>query len=213
MNKPLIMIGSGGHASVLMDSLNLSGERVIAYISPNKNTSTQVFEKIQHLSNDEDINQFNPDDVLLVNGIGSMPKHNNRENVATFFTKLGFSFTSVISPLAIVSPSSKLARGVQVMHGAIIQAGACIGEGSIINTGAIIEHDCVVGANNHIAPRATLCGGVQTLNNVHVGVHACVIQGVNIGDHVIVGAGATVIKNIEDKAIVYGHRALIIKKE
>lgn len=207
------MIGSGGHASVLMDLLHLGDKRVIAYISPNKNTNNQMFEKIQHLSNDEDINQFNPDDVLLVNGIGSLPKQNNRKNVATFFTKLGFSFTSVISPSAIVSSSASLARGVQVMHGVIIQAGARIGDNSIINTGAIIEHDCDVGANNHIAPRATLCGWVQTLSNVHIGVHACVIQGLNIGNNVIVGAGAIVTKNIEDKTIVYGHRALIIKKE
>ncbi|MGI2172350.1 acetyltransferase [Shewanella sp. MF05960] len=211
MNKPLIMIGSGGHASVLMDLLQLNGCNVIAYISPDKNNN-QMFESIQYSSDDGDISQFNPDDVLLVNGLGSLPKQNNREKVAAFFSKLGFSFATVISPHAIVSSSAYLAQGVQVMSGAIIQTGAYIGENSIINTGAIIEHDCNVGANNHIAPRATLCGNVTTQDDVHIGVHACIIQGVDIGKNVIVGAGATVTKNIEDKAIVYGHRALIIKR-
>jgi sugar O-acyltransferase (sialic acid O-acetyltransferase NeuD family) len=213
MNKPLIMIGSGGHASVLMDLLQLNGCNVIAYISPDKNNNNQIFESIQYLSDDDDISQFNPDDVLLVNGLGSLPKQNNRVKVTAFFTKLGFSFATVISPHAIVSSSVYLAQGVQVMSGAIIQTGAYIGENSIINTGAIIEHDCNVGANNHIAPRATLCGNVTTQDDVHIGVHACVIQGVDIGKNVVVGAGATVVTNVEEKSVVYGHQALIRKKE
>lgn len=205
------MIGSGGHASVLMDLLHLNGCNVIAYISPCKNITNQMFESIRHLSNDEDILQFNPDEVLLVNGLGSLPKQNNRAKLATFFTELDFNFTTVISPHAIVSSSVYLAQGVQVMSGAIIQAGVYVGENTIINTGAIIEHDCYVGANNHIAPRATLCGNVKTQDNVHVGVHACVIQGINVGGNVIVGAGASVVKNVDDNSIVFGHQALICK--
>jgi tetrahydrodipicolinate N-succinyltransferase len=127
MSKPLIMIGSGGHASVLMDLLHLNGCNVIAYVSSEKSNNNQMFESIQYLSDDDDIGQFNPDDVLLVNGLGSLPKQQNREKVAAFFSKLGFSFATVISPHAIVSSSAYLAQGVQVMSGAIIQPGAYIG--------------------------------------------------------------------------------------
>ncbi|TOE95982.1 shikimate dehydrogenase, partial [Vibrio parahaemolyticus] len=77
-------------------------------------------------------------------------------------------FETVIANSAYVSPFSKIETGAQILPMAIIQTGVTVGSHSIINSGALVEHDCNIGSYNHIAPRATLCGQVETKNNVYV---------------------------------------------
>ena len=45
----------------------------------------------------------------------------------------------------------------------------------------------------------------------HVGIGACVIQGIKIGKWATIGAGAVIIKDVPDGAVVVGNPAKIIK--
>ncbi|WP_404361463.1 acyltransferase [Methylotuvimicrobium sp. KM1] len=45
-----------------------------------------------------------------------------------------------------------------------------------------------------------------------VGTNSIVLPGVTIGDHVVIGAGAVVTKDVEPNSIVVGNPAKIIKK-
>ncbi len=211
MIKPIIIIGSGGHASVLADILLQQEYTLLAAISPTKSNSP-IFNPIQHFDSDDDILQFSPDKVKLVNGLGSLPDQNLRHKLFDHFSQLGYQFETVISRDALLSPYSSIAAGAQVLTGAIIQTGAVIGSNSIVNSGAIVEHDCHIGIHNHIAPGATICGGVHTGAHVHIGTGANVIQGVSIGKHCIVAAGATVTKDMPDNSIAYGYRSKIEKR-
>lgn len=211
MIKPIIMIGSGGHASVLADILLQQEYTILAAISPDKGSSP-LFKNIQHFDSDDDILQFSPDEVKLVNGLGSLPNQNLRNELFDCFSQLGYQFETVISRDAIVSTYSSIAAGAQVLTGAIIQTGAMIGSNSIVNSGAIVEHDCHIGIHNHIAPGVTICGGVQTGAHVHIGTGANVIQSVSIGKHSVVAAGATVTKDMPDNSIAYGYRSKIERR-
>ena len=73
---PIVMIGSGGHASVLAEILFQQGREIIAVISLEDMSESSVFKGIKHLRNDSDILTFNKDQILLVNGIGMMPRSN-----------------------------------------------------------------------------------------------------------------------------------------
>ena len=66
-----------------------------------------------------------------------------------------------IHPTAVVSKYAKIGKGTQVLATAVINAAATIGNHCIVNTGAIVEHDCVLEDYVHIAPNATLGGGVK----------------------------------------------------
>jgi len=211
LTKPIIMIGSGGHASVLADILLQKNYTLLAVISPEKSHSP-IFNDIQHFDFDDDILQFPPDEVKLVNGLGSLPGQSLRPNLFDYFSRLGYQFETVISPDAILSSYSSIAAGAQVLTGAIIQTGAVIGSNSIVNSGAIVEHNCEIGIHNHIAPGATICGGVCTGAHVHIGTGANVIQGVSIGKHCVVAAGATITKDMPNNSIAYGYRSKIEKR-
>lgn len=211
--KPLVILGAGGHTSVLVDILRQNQREILGLVSPDVDIDREVLADICHYYHDEDVLTFESDNIVLVNGIGSLPGNTLRTKIYKKFTMLGFTFDSVVAPSAIVSPYAKLGQGVQVMAGAIIQAGAVIGDNTIINTGAIIEHDCVIGSHNHIAPGVTLSGEVHTSDQVHVGTGASVVQCIAIGDNVVIGAGATITKNVPADHIAYSCRTTMIKRK
>lgn len=200
---PIVIIGGGGHASVLAEILLLQGREILAVISPEDISQRSVFKGITHLKNDDDILAFSKDQIHLVNGIGMMPKSGFKRKINEYFLSLGYQFETVIADSAFVSPFSKIEIGVQILPMAIIQTGAIVGSHSIVNSGALVEHDCNIGAYNHIAPKATLCGQVKTEDNVYIGAGSTVIQGLSIGCGAIVGAGASLTKSLGSNTIAY----------
>ncbi|WP_036804116.1 acetyltransferase [Photobacterium profundum] len=207
--KPLLIIGGGGHASVLVDILRAQGREVLAVVCPDDISMRRVFSGIRHLTKDDDVLAFSPDDVLLVNGIGMLPASGLKRTLNQYYLSHHYQFETVIAESAQVSPFANVEVGAQIFAGAIVQAGAQIGAHSVINSGAVIEHDCSIGHYNHIAPRATLCGQVITQDDVYVGAGATVIQSIMLAKNAIVGAGAIVTKHLSVNQICYPSRATI----
>lgn len=203
MAKPLVMLGAGGHATVLAELLIAEDRHLIAVVSPEPIKTNSPLAGLERIANDDKLlTSYLPEQVELVNGVGSIPGNNLRWKLFDFFSERGYTFASVISPHAILSKHLELEEGVQIMAGAILQTNATIGKNTLINTGAIVEHDCIIGAHNHLAPSSTLSGGVVTANQVHIGTGANVIQGIQIGEQAVIGAGTSIAKNVAAKQTV-----------
>lgn len=215
MSKPLVILGAGGHAAVLVDMLRQQERTILAVQAPVMAPNRRVFSGLSHWPDEQPLLGLAPDAVELVNGIGSLPGMSLRYQIYAHYRALGFAFAQVVAAEAVVSRYAQLADGVQILPRAVVQSGAYIGANSIINTGAIIEHDCQLGVDNHISPGAVLSGGVHTGSRVHVGTGAAVIQGRMIGDEAIVAAGATLNRDLAEAHIAYAARSHIctIKKQ
>jgi UDP-perosamine 4-acetyltransferase len=201
---PLILIGAGGHARVLLDALELAGAKVIGLLDADASLAGHKVMGYAVLGGDEVLQRHAPGSVELVNAIGSVDSMRLRKSVYDKLRAAGHVFVGVFHPRATLSRHAVAAGGVQLMAGAVIQAGARLGEDTIVNTGATVDHDCVVGAHVHIAPGATLSGNVQVGDETHVGAGATVIQGVRIGAGCTVAAGAVVVRDVRDGTRVKG---------
>lgn len=207
MTKPLVVLGGGGHASVLVDILKQQSRKIIGIVFPDVVLQRRIMADLPHYQSDDDILKFVCSDVLLVNGIGWLPGEQLRKELFLRFVRVGYQFETVISSQAIVSSYAEIGEGVQIMPGAIVQVGAKIGDNTIINSGAIIEHDCLIGRHNHIAPGSTLSGQVTTADQVYIGTGAKVINNLDIGPNSVIAAGAIVTKPVPGGVIVYGARS------
>jgi sugar O-acyltransferase (sialic acid O-acetyltransferase NeuD family) len=206
MSNNILLIGAGGHASVLLEMLIKQKFNILGYISPLPAANKKLFSNLNWLKSDNDISQFDNLTIKLVNGIGSLPGNTLRSDLYRQYKKLGYNFATLVSTESSVSAHTFLEEGVQVMRGAIIQTGVSVGCNSIVNTGAIIDHDCCIGSNNHVAPGATICGKVTSKENVHFGTGSSIIQSININENVVVGAGTTITKDLERNIICYPSR-------
>ncbi len=210
MNFSVIIIGSGGHAKVLISVLKLLNINILGITDLVADKIDNRTNGISILGNDNKILDYSPDSIELVNGIGSVSSTEKRKNIYVKFKDYGYSFANVIHPSAMIMNEVQLGMGVQIMAGAIVQPGCVIGDNSIINTGAIVEHDCIISEHVHVAPGAVLSGGVHIGAMTHIGTSASVIQGVEIGQATVVGAGAVVVADIPSGVKALGVPAKII---
>jgi len=210
MSENVLLIGAGGHASVLLDILIEHNINVLGYVSPSPASNQTLFSQYRWYQSDDDILLFDKATIKLVNGIGSLPGNTLRADFYNKYKKIGYSFATLVSKSADVSRYVSLEEGVQVMRGAIIQTGGSVGYNSIVNTGSIVDHDCSIGSNNHIAPGATISGQVTSLANVHFGTGSSVIQSIHVNENVVIGAGVAITKDVGQNTTCYPAR--IFKK-
>ncbi|MBQ9480388.1 MAG: acetyltransferase [Selenomonadaceae bacterium] len=201
-DKPIIMLGAGGHAKVLLDILIDAGANVLGILDRDPDVAP-IFD-IPIIGTDDDISRYAPAEIDLINGLGSVGVVGVRFKIYQKFKALGYNFRRVTHPQAIISARSILGEGVQIMAGAVINAGTVVGANSIINTRASIDHDCRIDEHVHIAPGCVLSGGVSVGSRTHIGTGSAVIQGINIGRNVLIGAGSVVVNDIPDGATAYG---------
>ena len=202
LELPVIVVGGGGHAKVLVSALLLRKRSVLGFVDLNLKLSPLL--GAPHLGNDGAVLGHPPDGVQLVNGVGSVSCTGNHRKVYDWFVQKGYCFATVVHPSAVVAPEVHIEDGVQVLAGTIVQAGCRLGANVIVNTGAQVDHDCIIDSHAHLAPGVTICGAVHVGTGAHIGAGATVIQGIRIGAGSVVGAGALVIRDIPQGAKVVG---------
>jgi UDP-perosamine 4-acetyltransferase len=212
MDKPVLVIGGGGHAKVLIDCLLLNKVQVLGIVDAELNKKGQRVFNIPIIGTDELIFDFRPSDISLVNGLGSTKSTAVRREIFDRYKESGYSFASIVHPTAIVASDVVLDEGVQIMAGVIIQPGCCLGNNVIINTKASIDHDCNVGDHVHVAPGTTVSGGVIIGAGSHIGTGTVIIQNVIVGKNSITGAGAIVVNNVPNDVVVAGGPARVITR-
>jgi len=200
-DKPVIVLGAGGHAKVLLDLLRLQRRTILGLVTPDLEKGCECL-GYEVLGDDDELRKYNPSDIDLVNGIGSLPFQELRWNVSSKVRSWGFMLSNVVHPSAIISSDVSFDEGVQIMAGCVIQPGCSIGYDTIINTGSIVDHDCTIGKNTHIAPGCVLSGGINIGKSTHIGTGTRIIQNVKIGQGSVVAAGATLYKDVEENEFI-----------
>jgi len=205
MKESILVIGAGGHASVLVDALlTLNHVEVIGLVDLNLDRVGQSVLGINIIGDEKLIQNYSPEKIKLVNGIGSITIPERREVIYRRFKSLGYTFFSVIHPHAYVAKQVILGEGVQIMAGSVLQTGCVIGANSIVNTRTSVDHDCHIAEHVHLAPGVTLSGNVHIDTLTHVGTSATILQGIKIGNHCLIGAGSLVNRNIPNHSKVIG---------
>lgn len=208
--KPLAVIGAGGNARVVVDLLRATGRPATVVVAGEMVADGTTLDGVPVIGGDDAfMARYTTNDVELVNGLGGIGDNRLRRKVFERYATGGFSFASIVHPMAMVADNVTLGVGAVVMAGGVIQPGTDIGPNVLINGGAIVEHGCRVGAHAHVATGAILCGDVTVGENAHIGAGATVLQGVHVGARAIVGAGAVVTRDLPDDVTATGVPARI----
>jgi UDP-perosamine 4-acetyltransferase len=203
LDKPVILLGGGGHARVLLDLLLLRNATIIG-VTTAEGEGEAPLPGIAIIGKDDAVARYAPADVQLVNAVGVARASDFRKRLQEQFAAQGYRFPTLVHPTATVSRFATLDEGCQIMAGCVIQAGAHIGRGTIVNTMASVDHDCRIGAFVHIAPGAHLSGCVTVGDCSLIGTGSAIIQETRIGTMCTIGAGSAVVRDVADGARVGG---------
>ena len=194
---PVYIIGAGGHAKVVIAALHANSIACAGVFDDDRSLWGKKILDIPILGAVEELRDVSS--ILAVNAIGN---NSIRKEICERLRNV--NWLTVIHPHTWIHCSVKIGCGTVVFAGSIIQPDTIIGRHSIINTSASVDHDCKIGDFCHIAPGCHIAGGVKIGDGVFLGIGTAVIPCVSIVTNTVIGAGATVVKNIDNAGVYVG---------
>lgn len=204
--EKLILIGAGGYAKSVIDSIDVYNYEIAGFIDEFSNEKEHLGYPI--LSNSLDTLKEKEKYVYFI-AIG------NNEKRRVWYNRLKekkLRMINVVDRSAIVSPRATLGACCFVGKLAVINSKAVVEDDCIINTRALVEHGCFVSEHVNLSTNAVINGDVKIGEGSFVGSCSVTIGQLEIGKWSTVGAGAVVTRNVEDNVTVAGVPAKVIKK-
>lgn len=201
--KDIILIGLGGHAKSVVDSIEGQNQyKIIGFLdSPEKYGDR--YKDYSVIGSDEDMQKYYSQGVKYAFvTVGFLGKSQIRNKLYLQMKRIGYEFPVIIDLSSVIASDVSINKGTFVGKNAIVNSDSTIGKMCIINSNSTIEHDCLVKDYSHISVNTVLCGNVSVGEGTFIGASATVLQGLKIGNNVIVGAGVIVTKNIDDNEFV-----------
>lgn len=200
MRKKVVIIGAGGHAKVIADIIEKSGDEIVGFLDDNKEIGTTIIKEYKVIGdlNNRFAMAVTKENLEFIIAIGDNRK---REEISH---SPNLKFYTAIHPSTQIGLDVEIQEGTVVMANSCINSSAKIGKHCIINTGSIIEHDNIIEDCVHISPNAALGGTVKIGENTHVGIGSIVKNNITICQNCIIGAGAVVVKDILEEGTYVG---------
>ena len=203
----MLVLGAGGHAKVVIDSLRAGGRMVAGVLDADPTPRTVAGAPV--IGADDDLERLRREG--LASAFVALGGNALRARLGARVRELGYLLANAVHPSAVLSPSVCLGEGVAVMAGACLNADTRVGDLAIVNTGAVVDHDGDLGEACHVAPRCGLAGNVRVGARAFLGVGCSAIPGVSIGDDAQVGAGGVIVRDIPAGALAMGVPARVVR--
>jgi len=211
-NRKVLIVGAGGHGQVVADVLlraweTGSNREPIGFIDDNPVLHGQNLVGLPVFGGTAQLSDIEHDAVVVAIG-------NNRTR-AEAFSRLNESeqeFVNAVHPSVVIASDVELGRGIVICAGVVINTGAVIGDNVTLNTGSSIDHHNKIGPHTHVAPGVHLGGNVHIGVGAFLGIGCAVVPNCFIGDWAVIGAGASVIRDVPSFATAVGVPARVVKR-
>lgn len=196
MCKKVIIVGASGHARVIADIIKCSGDEVIGFLD---DRNPDDFPGIKILGRVNEHKTLQTEEVQFIVGIG---QNETREEIVQYLGAL--SYYTAIHPSATIAEDIIIGEGTTIMANAVVNTSSRIGKHCIINTAATVDHDSILMDYVHLSPGVHLSGTVSIGKGTWLGTGTVVSNNVNICGGCTIGAGAVVIKGIDEPGTYVG---------
>ena len=208
----MIIIGSGGQAGKLLMLCRLTGYKPKGYLSTEPKGSLK--HGLPIIGSVEDFfHLFITPGTGFNIAIGEpfIRHYIDRQIAAYVACHTHQLFPVMVHPSAYVAANAITLEGTFIGAQAVIESAAQIGKHCIIDSGAIVEHDCRIADFVNISPGTVIAGRVTVGHNTIIGAGATIRENCTIGSQAVVGAGAVVLRNVPDFAVVAGVPAKVLR--
>ncbi|WP_318489731.1 acetyltransferase [Photobacterium leiognathi] len=205
MKKKLLIIGAGGFAKSIIDSINHTDVELIGFIDTYKQGYHQGYPIIAN-----DINEIDePYKYVYFIGVGEPFA---RVQFLMLLKELSLTLINIIDSTALISRNVELGEGIYIGKMCIVNSDTTLSDGVVINTRTLIEHGNNIGCCTNISTNVVLNGDVKVGSQTFIGSCTVVNGQITIGDNSTIGSGSVVIRNIPNKVVVAGSPTRLIRE-
>lgn len=196
---PVLLIGAGGHAKVVIEALRAAGMAIAGLVDDAPGPAVLG---VARIGTTAELDRLRAEGIAAA--VVAIGDNAARARLGRSCRASGLALPPLLHPAALVAPSAMLGEGAQMLARAVVGPEAAVGPLALVNTGAILEHDGVLGEAAHLAPGAVLCGGVRVGARALVGAGAVARPGITVDEDALVAAGAVLVRDVPAGARVAG---------
>ena len=125
---------------------------------------------------------------------------------------LGYNIPNYIHPSVIVSPNVKLGEGIYILLGSNIMPFTEIEDCVMISMNVNVAHHNILKKGTFLSTGCNFGASIVAEENTYCGIGSTIMTGLHrLGKDCLIGAGAVVIKDVPDGAVMAGVPAKLIK--
>ena len=210
--KDVVIFGAG--------SVGRLSEQIIHDINADK----KQFNLLGYLDDDVEKHKTSLNKIEVLGGIEWLKSKNNtyvamgfsnpsqKYNLIKKLKKNGHQkYVQLIHPQSWVSKRVKLGTGSVIYPGVHIDVDVEIRDFNLLNKLCTVGHDTILGKYSTISPGVNIGGFNNIKDGVEFGINSCSVQNINIGSWTTIGAGAVIIRDVPDHAVVVGNPGRILR--
>ncbi|MEE4197217.1 MAG: acetyltransferase [Bacteroidales bacterium] len=209
VRNDIYIIGAGTYGEAMFELAKACGYNPIGFFDDNDKKKDLTIMGIPVIGK---LN-FDSFDVVNKNFIVAIGNNKIRVDKMKQLTKRGAFVPTLIHPQATISEFAKISTtGCYIHANSYIWTKVFVDSYTIISPSVLIAHHTIVDEGSFISAGSNVGAGIHLKNYCFVGIGATLMTGINtIGRNTTVGAGAVVIKDVPDKAVVVGNPGKIIR--
>jgi len=211
--KKIAIIGAGGFAREVLDICDACNQEeptyeVIGFIVDKQYGAPGTLVNDKPILGDYGWLEEHADKVFVTCAVAA-PHH--RYQLIQRTQKLGCKFFNLVHPNVILTRWVTLGNGVIITAGCILTNQIHIGNHVHVNLDCTIGHDAVLEDYVTLSPGVHISGNVKLKTGCSVGTGANVIEKLDLGEWSIIGAGSTIVKDVQSNTTVVGVPGKAIK--
>ncbi|MBP5791413.1 MAG: acetyltransferase [Kiritimatiellae bacterium] len=134
----------------------------------------------------------------------------SRRKCAAIIAEKGGEFISIVAKTAFIGTNVRIGKGSFIANNATLTADITIGDHACVFHSSSVGHDSVLGDFSHVYAQCSIGGAVRVGEGARIFPGAVVVPRRRIGRDSTVGAGSTVLIDVEDGKTVFGSPAMEI---
>lgn len=203
-DKKLIIVGAGEFGDIAYEYFSFdSSYEVAAFAVENKYLNSSEHLGLPLIDIDCIEEKYPCTEYEVFVALSYVQLNRARRKLYLSIKEKGYTCASYVSSSAFVWHNVKISENVFIFENNTIQYKAVIGNNVILWSGCNIGHRTVIEDDCWLAPHSVISGLCKIGKGSFVGVNAAVGDNITIGADTVLGAGAVVIKNLQEAGCVY----------
>lgn len=211
--RDVIIAGAGAQARIACDIFTRFGiARVIGFLDLNNNREYwgKEIEGRKVLGPVEDLRDHaTPGETGVFIGCADLKQ---KFELISTITSQGYDFVSAIHPHASIAQSATIGEGVMIEAPGFVQPSATVGDHVVLYGATGVLHDTVIAPCTTVGTNAQVGAWVKMGSRIRSFISSTIVSHLTIGDDVIIGAGSTVMSDVEPGCTVVGTPARVIRR-
>lgn len=201
-NKHIYIVGAGTYGEAMYELAELLGYEIKGYYDEDEIKQNSLIMGVKVLGKFSELEDVEIKEKQFIVAIGN---NKVRNTIMTKINDLGGITPTLIHPTAVISESATIGKGVYIQGNTYIWTKAKISDFCIISPNVVIAHHSKIGKSCLISTLTGVGASINIGENVFVGMGSTIVTGMEyIGDNSIIGAGAVVLKDVEENSVYAG---------